>query len=287
MASRFARVCGAVRSALSNCGGTNRRGSRFAGRLGSPDLSDDELVAICHSLILPNGVRKTTAPSRNSIVVERLVRSCVLELPSSVRVLDVGASIGLDAKATCDALQRATHVSEYVLGDLYTKVLYDRERGLVYDEDGQLLQVRRGGGFVSIYFSYNYFWQRLTNMPKRVRPALLRRRYPFDPARPVAEAALVHPSLRIGEPASPFRLRRLDVFEPLRDEWFDLIVCMHLLVPRYFDDATRRRGVAALASMLRPGATLLVGATESFDLVRRPARGGTLDTLSSRQLGFS
>ncbi len=282
-----------VASALANCGGLNHDGRRFAAHLLDPDLTDDEYLAICHALIFANGVRKTTSYQRNVEVVRSVGAKGLLPRGARIRVLDVGASVGLDGLATYSFLRETCPVDEYHLGDLHTGVLYNRQRGLVFDEDGRLLQIKLGRSFVAVNFSYNYPFQRLTSLPKRLRPWLLgwraRSWSPGGPAHTLGEGGdvvripLVHPRLEIGAPTSPFRLRRMDVFAPIADN-FDLIICMHLLVPRYFSEQRINEGTRNLSGALRPGGTLLAGATERFQVVRRLADGSLQTSTSFTQL---
>jgi hypothetical protein len=267
-----ALVPGGVAGAFGNCGGTNWRRTRFAAHLLQSDLTSDAYSAIYHSLIFPNGVRKTTAPGRNIQVMERLLESGRLVGSSRIRVLEVGASAGLDALATWRLLRERCTVERYDLGDLYTEVHYDERRGLIFDQDGQLLQVDLGSRFVAIHFAYNYGFQRITNLPKRLHPWLLQRRLRYDPDARSKVIPLVHPELRVGSADSPFRSVRMDVFKPI-GETYDLVICMHLLVERYFDRPTIERGIENLSAALSPGGTLVVGAKERFDVVTRSDDG--------------
>jgi hypothetical protein len=257
-----------VAGALANCGGTNFRRERFAGNLANGALSDEEYLYIFHSLIFPNGVRKSTSQGRNTEILARLIDQGELVVPARPRVLDIAASMGIDAKSTLSLLNRKTPVERYVLGDLYTQIFYHPTRGLVFDEDRRLIQVRGRLSFTAIYFAYNYWFQRFTNLPKRVRPWLLRQSYRFPDDDGLVRIPLIHPSIDVESDGSPFRLKRLDVFKPL-GERFDLIICMHLLVPRYFDSETLERGVDNLARHLNVGGSLLVGATDGYRLVTR------------------
>lgn len=267
----FDRASSALRGAVANCGGINLRPSRFAGRLAEEAPTEDGLLGVLHSLILPNGVRKTTSRGRNASLIESLAGDGRLGAPRRRRVLEIGASAGLDALATVPVLERFGGVDRYVLGDVCPHVLYDRTRGLIFDEDGALLQVRIPGGFVSMHFAYNYAFQRWTELPAHVPPLLLRAAdLRLDRAR-VERIPLVHPDIRLEE-TSLFELKRLDVFDrelgrALASATFDLVICMHLLVPRYFDVATIDRGVANLRSLLAPGGHLLVGANEAYRVV--------------------
>lgn len=275
-----------VKGAIASCGGYDSRGHRFAGHLARPDLTEAEFLGICDALILPNGTRKTTGPARNGVLVRQLLARQRLVHQPSVRVLDVGASAGLDALTTCSLLRDVCTVDEYVLGDLHTAVLYDRARGLVFDEDGELLQVRRGKGYVAMHFSYAFEFQRITHAPKKLRPWILRATGATKLAPPLdaERLAIVHPALRLGTPESPFRIKRMDVFAPVAER-YDLVVCLHLLVSRYFSPATIRVGEENLARALTVGGTLLVGSREDFRLITR-AGENEWTTVRSETLGL-
>ena len=268
-----------LKGAVSNCGGRNRRHERFAGHLAQRNIAEEQYVAICHSLIFPNGVRKTTSARRNTELVQSLLDRGLLKLPKHVRVLEAAASAGLDAISNHELLAPLCTIDAYVLGDLHTHVLYDRVRGLVFDEDGKLLQVDGKTHFVSINFSYAYPFQRWATIPLKVRPRFLeqKRENAFDPNATLERVPISHPALRIDEPGTPFTVRRLDVFDPIEGR-FDLVICLHLLVPQYFPEEVIERGIANLAAALEIGGTLITGSREYPRVYRRLA-DGTLETL--------
>ena len=259
-----------LKGAIASCGGYDPRGHRFAGHLARPDLTEREFLGICDALILPNGTRKTTGPARNGALIGQLLERQLLVKGGHVRVLDVGASAGLDALTTCSLLSGVCTVDAYVLGDLHTAVLYDRARGLIFDEDGNLLQMRRGRGYVAMHFSYAFDFQRITHAPKRLRPWLLRatKAKGLVPPPDAERLAIVHPALQLASAGSPFQLRRMDVFRPI-GERFDLVICLHLLVSRYFSPHTIREGEENLSRALQVGGKLLVGSREDFRLITR------------------
>lgn len=274
-----------LKGAIASCGGYDPRGHRFAGHLSNPNLSEAQFLGICDALILPNGTRKTTGPARNGPLVRTLRDRGLLGERDHVRVLDVGASAGLDALSTCAILGERWKVDEYVLGDLHTAVLYDDDRGLVFDEDGNLLQIARGRGYVAMHFSYAFEFQRYTHAAKKIRPWVMRATTARD-LRPPPHARrlpIVHPALRLGAADSPFRVRRMDVFAPIEGR-FDFVICLHLLVGRYFTPAQIDEGVANLSRGLSVGGTLLVGSREDFRLVTRTAEDAWR-TVTSEELG--
>jgi hypothetical protein len=256
---------------LSNCGGYNLRGERFAGNLVRTDLSAAEYEAICHSLILPGGVRKSTSAGRNEAAIRKWL---ALEgLPQRpLRVLDIGASFGFDAMSNYELLRSRGDVEQYTIGDLYPEILLDPDRRRVCDPKGELLQVRFGSGFVSIHFAYNYQFQRMMNIVKRAHAALVHRRNQPRETAAWQRIPLVHPLLRANQYGSPFRAERMDVFQPFQSR-YDLIICMHLLVPRYFSPARIEEGVENLKRTLSADGTLLVGTKDEFRIIRRTSDG--------------
>ena len=69
---------------------------------------------------------------RNASVIDGLD----LNFDKSISILDVGASIGVDALSNYEVLKKKMTVHHYTLGDLYTEIQYDKKRGLVFDQDG-------------------------------------------------------------------------------------------------------------------------------------------------------
>jgi SAM-dependent methyltransferase len=241
------------RGALANCGGWNPRGQRFAGQL-AEDSDAAQRLGILHSLILSNGVRKTTNYGRN---VE-LVREVLPWLPDGdLSVLDVGASSGTDAKETLAAL--GSRCTNYVLADLYSNVVVDSLTGRVFDEDGVLLQQRLPVGFISFQYSYNFGWQRTAlKVPSSLwnRAGVMLGKLPA--VRP-KQISLLDPEVLADRRVSQVRF---DVFSGANVGAFDLIICLHLLVSRYFDDATIQDGLENLKAMLKDGGVLVAGDLE-------------------------
>jgi len=261
---------------LAHCGGANRLANHFAANLLRDDLSEKEIEAISRSLILSNGVRKTTNANRNCDALRGLLQDGTFRFVEPIRVLDIGASFGLDASSNYRLLADNLPVAEYVLGDLHNELLFDEARQLIFDQDGNLLQVLRNGYFVNINFEYKFWYQKWVNIPKRLYPALLRRQYHFDP-RTATSIKLVDPRLRVGQPDSPFAAKRMSVFDAL-DENFDLIICFHLVTSRYFSERECRVAKQHLLDALNPGGALIIGETENYSMVRRNSDGSVVST---------
>lgn len=258
-----------IASIFSNCGGMNYLKERFSGNLVRHDLTIDEFLAIYHSLIFPNGVRKTTLPARNIEVIRELFFKNLLPDKKTIRILDIGSSAGLDAFNTYEFLRTHYHISQYVLGDLYTKLLYEPDLGLVFDEDRNLLQVRVKQGFFAMHFSYQYAIQKILFYPKYLKTTSLRKSLLKLKPKKLITIPLCHTKVDITSISTPFKLQRMDVFNPPQQQ-FDLIICMHLLVSRYFSKQQIDQGTQNLLSMLNESGVLIVGAREKFDVFKKP-----------------
>jgi hypothetical protein len=261
-----------LKAALSNNGGFNSRRARFAGLLADRPTAP-ERIAILHSLIFPNGVRKTTAPGRNSERINRIART-YLTGRKELKVIDVGSSSGLDASETVRRLSSTYRVTRYVLADLYPGVHYDPQSGVVYDEDGHPLQLSLGPfGFFSFHFSHNFAWQVPLSLAERIVAESLKSLVPEPGA--TKELLLADPSLMdaAGSLLPPFELIRFNVFKSKLDSEFDLVVCLHLLVERYFGERTIDRGIGNLKELVAPGGLLVAGDLEGPRVWRKKSNG--------------
>ena len=213
---------------------------------------------------MSNGIRKTTARFRNVDVIRRLLDTETLRFSRPIRVLDIGASAGVDALGIYQLLSQRVKVDRYVLADYYTHVIYEPTRRLIFDEDRTLIQVDRGSSFVSIHFAYNYKIQSLVCFWKRWLPAMLQRKYRFDPTAELVQIPLIAPEIKLD--GAPFSFRRMNVFKPISDS-YDLIICMHLLVERYFSPSEIQRGIDNLSKALANDGRLVLGSAEKFRVI--------------------
>jgi hypothetical protein len=238
--------------------------------------------AIVDALVLPNGVRKTTYADRQNAVLERvLADDCCRPDRAELRVLDVPASSGIASLGSLEVLSRQYRISRYVLGDLSFEILYDRTRNCVFDDRGNLLQVGTRNGFFSIHRPHRLGVEfsaltRCLLLPLEVRAWYLRRRYSFVATNDLVPIGLVHPAVDELVRAGTFRLKRVDVFEAIEDE-YDLILSFNLLQPNYFSGDQIARGLRTLTGALSEGGILVVGSPDAGGLsayqVARKSRG--------------
>jgi len=229
---------------------------------------------IIDNLVMKNGVRKTTYSARHaSIMVSVLGGEPCRINKSEIRVLDVPSSTGISSLASLEMLGRFYTVSAYVLGDLFFRIGYDRHRGCVYDDAGDLLQVKLKKQFFAIYrphVSGNVYnpVADLLLLPFNVRSWYLKRKYRCKDPASLEPILLIHPDVeaRLGD--GVLSTREMDVFKAIEDN-FDVIISFNLLQKNYFPPALIEAGKENLKYALNEGGLLIMGNTESFSVSRK------------------
>jgi hypothetical protein len=250
--------------------------SRFAGSI--PELQEEyrsasegrravlleRFDAIADSIVLANGVRKTTFVGRCSSLLNGILLDPACALPDRpLRVLDVPASTGATATESFSRLSATHAISEYVLGDLAFDLLYDRARACVFDADGTLLQVGVRQGFTSTFLPHAEGVEvtraaRMVLAPLIARGARLRRAFLARDAGRLESMPIIRPDVLERERAGEFTLLALDVFAPIPGV-YDVILSFNLLQRNYFTPERVERGIHNLASALAPDGLLIVG----------------------------
>ncbi len=244
------------------------------------------LDEITDSIVLPNGVRKTTYGGRQASLLREVLGDGACTLPDRpLRVLDLPASNGAAAIASRALLASSRPVAEYVLADLGFQLLLDPARGCVYDPQGTLLQVLDGDRLRNVFLPHasgaEYSWlTRLALAPLAAQGRRLAARYPVASTDALEPLPLVHPDVADGIRNGRFSLRVANVFEPIAGP-FDLILCCNLLQRNYFDAPTIARGIANLGQALAPDGLLIVGSPDApldggHRVYRRTGAGITL-----------
>jgi hypothetical protein len=225
-------------------------------------------------LVLANGVRKTTYSRRQKTILAQIFETGKHALrDSGVRVLDVPSSTGIASVGTYEFLSQYFGISEYVLGDLCFRVLYDPDRECVFDEGGNLLQVMRNNRFVSIYRPhksgdvYNAFVHAML-APLDLLSWRHKRRYPYRAGARLLPITLVHPDVEAFVERGIFTLQTLDVFKPIPGQ-YDLILSFNLLQDNYFPQDRIALGVANLANALSENGLLVRGNNDKYSLSRK------------------
>jgi hypothetical protein len=235
--------------------------------------------AILDSLVMPNGVRKTTYSRRQEEVLSRVLahEGCTLN-GGAIRVLDVPSSAGTDSLRSYALLSERHPIASYVLGDLCFEIVYDPRRQCVFDTQGNLLQVGLGKRFFSIYRAHAagevYSWLTgLLLLPLDLYGSYLKKRHPYAESDVNVRIRVVHPAVEALLSNGVLRLATMDVLEPIAGT-YDLILSFNLLQRNYFPPKRIALGLENLGRALAEGGLMVIGNTESFVVLRK--RGGQL-----------
>lgn len=257
-----------LRAIHRNCGGFNPDVTLFAGRLTSGEITDDKWLKMVNALIFENGVRKSTRFNRNAPVLERLIADGTLRWDKrGIKVLDMGASVGIDAIGNLKVLSKHFRVNRYTLGDLYTEIQYDTFTQRIFDQAGNIVQVLLPNGFITLNFEFKYRIEPLFHWQNRRKTLKLKKQLAGVKPNPddTITIPLIYPPVK-DNPV--FTLEKVNVFEPMQEK-YDLIICMNLLQPRYFPQQMIDLGNQNLLESLNPGGLLLTGVTDGYRVESR------------------
>jgi hypothetical protein len=244
----------------------------------------EQFRSIIKFLVMRNGVTKITLAGRHNKILETVLRDDRFRVKQpAVKVLDVPSSVGLSSLDAWDLLTKYYMISSYVLGDLFFTILYDMERGCIFDDNGYLLQVRFKTQFVNIYQPYTSGSEYtalsyLLMLPFRIRSWYLKRKYKFNPYNNYKRILLTHPEIdrKLNADNGQFHIKKMDALEPI-DEKFDIILSFNLLIRDYFPEGIRKRGIRNLGHALKEGGLLVVGNDDTFTGLRKI--NGSLTTI--------
>jgi hypothetical protein len=233
------------------------------------ELISQRFIKIVDNLVLRNGVTKTTHLGRQKATLSTIFGGGKPMFESeAIRVLDVPSSIGIASLDTYDFLSRQYKISSYVLGDICFELIYDTDRECVFDDAGNLLQVRRNDRFFSLYRPHTSgaFYNVLTSSllaPLAFKTWLTKRRFPFIPGSRNVPILILHPDVEDHVRQGHFRLLKVDVFSQVEGE-FDLILSFNLLQKNYFSQNQIDIGIDNLKKALSENGLLIMGNDNSF-----------------------
>lgn len=248
------------------------------------EILDERVESIAASLVLANGVRKTTYRERHAAALKRIFDDEQVRVQKSrIRVLDIPSSFGTTSWDSHQALSEHYQIAKYVLADRYWKVLLNPTTECIYDEDGCLLQVRGKKRFFSVNRPQTKgeghgIVAKMLFAPLDARSWYLRKKHRLASPKCLVEIPLVHPEIVDRVANGTLTLARYDIFGKI-DEEFDIILSFNLLQRNYFTDREIELGRANLASSLAEQGILVTGNTDAYSVFKKV--GGELCLVKS------
>src|SRR3972149_733457 len=237
-------------------------------------LLSHKFDAIIDSLVMKNGVKKTTYAMRQNSILSNVFseKRCRIE-KDKIKILDIPSSIGTASLDILEMLSKYYTISSYVLGDLYFKIYYDKNRECIYDEEGNLLQVKFRKQFFSIYrpnTSGDVFHgvAYCLLLPLSLISWYLKRKYTWAAQNNFDSIILIHPDVEDRLKSGELKVMEIDVFKEI-EEKFDIIISFNLLQKNYFSDNLIRAGIENLKNALNEDGLLIMGNTESFSVSKK------------------
>jgi len=245
-------------------GGINKNLNVSAKNLLNTNIDEKTYYGILKSLIFVNGVRKTSKLNRTLCYIEELINSKKLSFENSIKVIDVGGSVGLDAISNYKILSNHFRVNQYVLADLYTHLYYDKNKNVIFDHDGNILQIITDKYFVNVNFEFRYTIEYCFNMFNILKTKRILKKYNDVKfiKEDCEEIPLIIPEIKENR---IFSVDQIDVFKGLNSE-YDFVICMNLLQPRYFSQEKINLGFDNLVKSVKPNGFLLIGTEGSYNL---------------------
>jgi len=229
--------------------------------------------AIINSIVLPNGVTKTTFTGRHDATLSELLDKRYPLNGNAISVLDIPSSIGLASLGIYHALESRYEIDRYVLADLYFEVLHDSERGCIYDASGNLLQVRGRKRFFSINLPHvsgdGYgLLARCLLWPVKIRSRYLVGKYRMRSGPALNRILLLHPEVENRVDEGSFQVKKVDVFSAIEGN-YDLILSFNLLQKNSFPEEQIRLGIENLQNALNENGLLVMGNTRQYSIARK------------------
>lgn len=234
---------------------------------------------IMDSLVIANGVQKTTyAMRQHCILAKVLADERCRPRKAAIRVLDVPSSSGVAALDSMAVLRQYYAIRAYVLGDLAFDVYYDTERECIFDEDFNLLQVRLGKRFFSIYRGHRSGdvhtpVTAVLLFPLDVAAWYLKKKYRYSTEKRAVRLSLLHPEVDGSLARGDCSVRRVDVFNGI-GEHYDLILSFNFLQRNYFPPEQIAHGIESFTHALDERGFLIMGNDECFSVAQK--RGSKL-----------
>jgi len=272
----------------------NRDPANFAGNIqqvkdtyiaekrGSNEVNQNterRFLEISDSLVMKNGVTRSTFKGRSSQIVSSVLNKYMLD-KREISVLDIPSSTGSASLGIREEIEKRYAVGSYILADLCFDIYYDKKRECVFDDEGNLLQVKFKRRFVTINRAHRCGLEHtrfvgIVLFPAQVWSWFLKKKYKFTGFDRYQHIRLTHPDVDALLDDKHFELKKLDVFKPIEGK-FDLIISFNLLMRRYFDDTLIKLGIQNLGRALNEGGLLVIGEDLGVTFSVFTSRGGQL-----------
>lgn len=229
---------------------------------------------ITESLIMKNGVKKSTHPMRQHSILTKVLADprCRPDKPA-IKVLEIPSSIGMTALDNFATLSQHYGIRAYVLGDLFWQLHYDMDRECVFDDEFNLLQVKQKNRFFSIYRpgqsgNGGGLLAAVWLFPFELMSRYLKRRYVYSASSNTVPIRVLHPDAEAMVRTGDLTVGKMDVFSEIRDR-YDMILCFNLLLRSYFPADQVARGIENLKNALEERGFLIMGDQVSFSVAQK------------------
>jgi hypothetical protein len=229
---------------------------------------------IIDALVLPNGVRKTTYSGRHNAALSSVCTNKAHYLNKDpIKILDIPSSVGLSSIDNYGRLSQYYKISSYTMADQFFEVIFDTKRGCIFDDTGNLLQVRLRKQFFSIYRPHTSgnafgFIAKLALFPLDIISHRFRSKYKFEDCSTTTRLLLLHPEADTMVKAGAMHFEKSNIFEKINGR-YDIILSFNLLQKNYFPEDRIRTGKNNLIDALSDGGLLIMGSTESYSVTKK------------------
>lgn len=238
------------------------------------ELLASQFDDIMDNLVMKNGVVKTTYAMRQNSILSGILseRRCRIE-KDEIKILDIPSSVGTASLDIFEILREHYTVGSYVLGDLYFRIYYDKSHECIYDDEGNLLQVKLRSQIFNIYRpnTSGDVYSNVANcllLPLSLVSWYLKKKYVWTDQKNYEPVMLLHPDVEDRIKNGVFSVMKADVFRMI-DGKYDIIISFNLLQTNYFDENYIQVGIENLKNALNEGGLLIRGNSESFSVSKK------------------
>lgn len=216
-------------------------------------------VKLIDKIKLANGSYKTTRVDRFGDIDTILIE--MLSSKKSYKIHDIAVSDGITSIELQKRLEHNNINHTLTISDKFSKLYFNTRNGLsvYYDEDGNILMASFLGIHINERLSWKYFLSKFLGI--LFSKTLSNKR--DKESNKDKEILLLNPETREGITNGKIEFKYFDVFEQEASPTkYDIIRCMNILNPIYFNEAEIKRAIKSIAESLNDDGILIVGRTE-------------------------